>query len=68
MNRKHIGLRQADYNALASAKNAYESANGSATDWGAFLLLLLGLAAGATLFKGWLEKQQESMKNNTERG
>lgn len=60
MNRKHIALRQAEYNALTRAKTVYERANGSSTDWGAFLLLLLGLAAGAALFNEWLSNQQQT--------
>jgi len=58
MNRKYIALRQAEFNALTGAKTAYETANGSSTDWGAFLLLLLGLAAGTRIFNEWLSSQQ----------
>jgi len=60
MNRKYIALRQAEYNALTRAKTVYEKANGGSTDWGAFLLLLLGLAAGAPLFNEWLSNQQQT--------
>jgi len=59
--RKSIYLRPAEYNALQRAKANYEQANGSATDWGAFLLLLLGLAIGAKLLN-------DLSRNDRERG
>jgi hypothetical protein len=49
MARKSIYLRPSEYNALERAKSRYEQNNGSQTDWGAFLILLLGLVAGAKL-------------------
>ncbi len=58
MARKFIALRESDFNQLSSLKAAYENKNGSSTDWGAFLLLLLGIAASAAIVKQWLNSQQ----------
>jgi hypothetical protein len=60
MTRKYIGLREADFNQLSSLKTAYENKNGSSTDWGAFLLLLLGIAAGAAIVQQWLDNQKNT--------
>ncbi len=60
MARKYIALRESDFNELSRLKGAYENINGSSTDWGAFLLLLLGLAAGAAIVNEWLRNQQQS--------
>jgi hypothetical protein len=50
-NRRCIHLRPADYNALLEAKLTYENGKDTATEWGAFLLLLLGFALGGSLIK-----------------
>ena len=52
--RKSIYLRPAEYNALERLKLKYEQANGSPTDWGAFLVFLLGLVVGSKLLDGWI--------------
>jgi len=57
---KTIYLRQSEFNALSQAKLSYEQANGSNTDWGAFLLLLLGFAIGAKLLDTWVQNQQQN--------
>lgn len=54
MARKSIYLRPAEYNALKRLKLGYEQANGSRTDWGTFLLFLLGSVIGARLLDDWL--------------
>lgn len=57
MKRKSIYLRPAEYNALKRVKLKYEQANGSPTDWGAFLSLLLGVVIGAKLLDSILESE-----------
>lgn len=42
-NRGSIWLQQGTYNALKQGKEQYETQVGGKVDWGAFLLLLLGL-------------------------
>jgi hypothetical protein len=44
--RKTIGLQPSEYGVLASAKEAHEAQTGQKTDWGEFLLILLGLYIG----------------------
>ncbi len=39
------------YNSLLEAKQTYEGGKGGPTDWGAFLLLLLGYALGGKLIR-----------------
>lgn len=56
--RKSIHMRLADYNALLEAKLAYENGKDASTEWGAFLLLLLGFALGGKLIK--LESKEET--------
>jgi hypothetical protein len=58
--RKSICLRPAEYEALNRYKTAYERANGSSTDWGAFLVLILGLVIGAKLL--------DEVSQNNQRG
>ena len=41
--RKTIGLQLSEYEVLARAKEAHEAERGEQTDWGQFLLVLLGL-------------------------
>ena len=56
--RRSIHLRLADYNALLEAKLAYQNSYGASTEWGAFLLLLLGFALGGKLVS--LESRAET--------
>ena len=60
MERKSIYLRPAEYNALQRVKSNYERANGSSTDWGAFLLLLVGFVVGAKLLDNWIANNDQS--------
>ena len=46
-----VDLGLTEYSALLEAKLAYESTRGSTTEWGTFLLLLLGFAIGGKLLK-----------------
>lgn len=63
MARKSIYLRPSEYHALERAKLNYEQANGSSTDWGAFLLLLLGVVVGAKLLDSWFSNQNQDLPN-----
>ena len=40
---KPITISQSEYEVLLQAKKAYEQSQGESTDWGRFLLFLLGL-------------------------
>lgn len=40
---KIITIRESEFGVLAQAKKGYEQAQGKETDWGKFLLFLLGL-------------------------
>ena len=40
---KPITISQSEYEVLLQAKNAYEKSQEESTDWGRFLLFLLGL-------------------------
>lgn len=41
--RKTLGLQSSEYHVLSQAKQAHEANTGEKLDWGAFLLVLLGL-------------------------
>jgi len=41
--RKTLGLQSSEYHVLSQAKQAHEVNTGEKLDWGAFLLVLLGL-------------------------
>jgi hypothetical protein len=61
MARKFIALRDTDFNQLTKFKTAYENTNGgNPTDWGAFLLLILGIAASAAIVNEWMKNQNNS--------
>ena len=41
--RKTLGLQSSEYHVLSQAKQAHEANTGEKLDWGAFILVLLGL-------------------------
>jgi len=51
-NRGSIWLQQGTYNALKQGKEQYETQVKGKVDWGAFLLLLLGLYIASQIGKG----------------
>ena len=64
-NRKSIWLSPDEYNTLNGIKQRYESKVGP-TDWGKFLLFIIGIAIGSKLLSDILKA--ESNKNNTDLG
>jgi len=59
MARKSIYLRPSEFTALEKMKKTYEKANGSPTDWGTFLLLMLGAVIGAKILESLFGEDDE---------
>ena len=55
---KIITVRESEFGVLGQAKKAYEQAQGKETDWGKFLLFLLGLYILHEVTKPKEEKQE----------
>lgn len=51
--RKSIVLSEAEYNALLREKQRYERAVNGETEWGKFLLFLVGVHIGAKVLEEW---------------
>ena len=48
---KPVTISQSEYEVLLQAKNAYAQSQKESTDWGRFLLFLLGLYIAKEVFK-----------------
>ena len=62
--RKAIWLSNDKYNVLNKAKRRYEQVNG-ATDWGAFLLFVLGIALESKAFNQIFHYDEVKLSKNS---